>query len=759
MSQAVGYKMSDNANFRIIIIDDNPSIHMDFIKILKTESFEEIDNLGAELFGHAKQTASLPKFEISVASQGEEGVQRIKESLDQGKPFALAFVDIRMPPGLDGIETIKKIWEIDKNIQVVICTAYSDYSWEETISHLGKTDNLLILKKPFDNISVRQLASALTTKWQLSEKTRNYTEQLKEQVATRTLSLQKSLSLVKSTFESSSDGIIVVGDNGTITDYNNQLINMLQIPQAILDSNQESDFLDYVYQQLEQSEEFIAKMHELHVNKEEISIDVIKFKNGKIFECYSQPHKLDQETIGRILNFRDITKRAILEKELEYQATHDALTGLDNRVKLHEKMKIAIKNAEKTGSTFGVLFIDFDRFKLINDSLSHAVGDELLKSVSERLSSTIHPEDTLARLGGDEFVIILMDIPSNTILQARVGELIGIFQLPFNLGTREVVLTASIGVSVYPDDGETVDVLLRNADVAMYRAKAYKGNNFKLYAPEMNVESLAILDHETQMRQGLQRDEFFLCYQPQMDSVTGQITALEALIRWQHPTKGLLLPIDFIPLAEETGLIVPLGEWVLRMACAQNKAWQTAGHAPVRIAVNITEHQFQQYNLVEMVKSVLHDTKLDPRYLELELTENVILKNPAIIRVITELKNLGIVIAVDDFGTGYSSLSYLHKIPLDRLKIDGSFIQSIESNSGDEVVIRAIISMAQNLNLEVLVEGVETLDQVNFLKKYKCNDVQGYYFSKPLTKTEMEAYLDTYSPDLPLVGPTPETKK
>lgn len=611
-------------NFRIIIIDDNPSIHHDFIKILKTETSSRLESARQELFGMENPSAAegpLPSFEIDTASQGQEGVERIREAFQAGEPYALAFVDIRMPPGWNGIETIKHIWEIDKNIQVVICTAYSDYSWEETLMHLGRTDNLLILKKPFDNVSVRQLAFALTSKWRLAEETRHYLTDLQKQVTDRTFSLQKSL------------------------------------------------------------------------------------------------------------------------KELEFQANHDLLTGLANRAQLQDKMKQAIKTAEKEHSSFAVLFLDLDRFKLVNDSLSHQVGDELLTQVAERLQRSIQNNDTLARLGGDEFVIILSNVKDENDVAERVKSILGYFQKPFDIAGRHITMTTSIGIGIYPRDGDAVDILLRNADTAMYSGKAQKGNTYQFYTQKMSEKNLAILEQEAELRQAIEKEEFFLVYQPQFDLNKQKIVGVEALIRWQHPVKGTLLPLDFVPLAEETGLIVPIGEWVLRKACSQNKEWQEAGLSPLRVAVNVTAQQFKHYDLVAVVGRILEETRLDPKYLEIELTENVILSNHEIIKATVRLKKLGVIIAIDDFGTGYSSLSYLHKIPLDRLKIDGSFISHINSPEDDEVIIRAIIAMAKNLNLEVLAEGVETSDQLNFLKKYDCKDIQGFYFSTPLTSEKIKEYL------------------
>lgn len=733
--------MNEKSQFRIIVIDDNPAIHMDFIKILKTNPPSKLDDLSAGIFGEKNEKEYLPNFEIDVASQGQEGVKRIQEALLQGKRYSLAFVDIRMPPGWDGIETIKHIWELDKNIQIVICTAYSDYSWEETVAHLGKTDNLLILKKPFDNISIRQLACALTTKWQLAEDSRLYTAKLQQQVEDRTLSLQESLSLVKSTFESSSDGILVVNTNGEIVDYNQKIISMLEIPQAVLEMKNEEILLEHMKGKLASPNEFFDRMHELHVKLDEISVDTVKFNNGNIFECYSQPHKLNNQIIGRILAFRNITKRAELEQELLHQATHDSLTGLANRVKLLERLRLAIKISEQNQSQFAVLFLDFDRFKLVNDSLSHVIGDKLLQEAASRLQTVIRSEDTLARLGGDEFVIIYMNIEKAAHIENKARKLLALLQQPFDVGDRKVTLTASIGISLYPKDATGVDTLLRNSDTAMYRAKAQKGNNFQFYTQEMSAQSLAELDQEAELRQAIANNEFFLCYQPQIDLKNQALVAVEALIRWRHPQKGILLPMDFLALAEETGLIIPISEWVMRTACRQNKAWQDAGFPAIRVAVNIAAQQFKQINLVSTINNILQETELKPEYLELELTENVILSNSETIQTITELKKLGVNVAVDDFGTGYSSLSYLHKLPLDRLKIDGSFIQHIQSPTDDEVIIRAVIAMAKNLNLEILAEGVETKEQLNFLKRYNCGDVQGFYLSKPLSVEELEHFM------------------
>jgi len=734
--------MTDENAFRILVIDDSPNIHRDFIKILKTSSSSKLDKLSESLFGTTSDDNKyLPKFEIDLASQGQEGVKLVQKSIEQGRAYSLAFVDIRMPPGWDGIETIKKIWKLDKNIQIVICTAYSDYSWESTVSHLGKTDSLLILKKPFDNVSVRQLACALTTKWKLAEESRQYTAKLKQTVEDRTL----SLSLVKSTLESSSDGILVVNLDGMIIDYNQKIINMLEIPQSVIDTKIQDNLFDFLSKKITDPDKFFSHMKEMN-GLDEISIDMLNFKDGKILECYSQPHKLNNKTIGRILDFRDVTKRIRLEMELQHQATHDTLTGLANRVKLLDRLRVAIKTSEETDSKFAVLFLDLDRFKLVNDSMSHAAGDELLKTAADRLKTMIRTEDTLARLGGDEFVIIFMNIVKIENVENKIRQLLDVFSEPFEVNFRNVTLTASVGVSMYPKDGTSVNSLLRSADAAMYRAKATKGNAFEFYTVDMSMASLAELEQESGLRAAIANNEFFLCYQPQIDLSTEKLVAVEALIRWKHPEKGVLLPMDFIPLAEETGLINQIGLWVLRSACYQNKAWQDAGFPPMRVAVNVSSQQFMQQNLVSTIQSVLDETKLDPKYLELELTENVILSSPEIIKTVSELKNLGVSIAIDDFGTGYSSLSYLHRIPLDRLKIDGSFIRHIQSTTDDDAIIRAVIAIAQNLNLDVVAEGVETKAQLNFLKQLDCGDGQGYYFNKPLTSQELEEIMRNPKP-------------
>ncbi|MBI2792413.1 MAG: EAL domain-containing protein [Gammaproteobacteria bacterium] len=734
--------MNATNDLRILIIDDNPTIHQDFIKILTTPQISnELDKLDLELFDEKEANSIvLPYFKIDTATQGKEGVDRIEQALNEGNPYALAFVDVRMPPGWDGIETIKHIWQIDPNIQIVICTAFSDYSWEETVENLGMTDNLLILKKPFDNVTVRQLACALVKKWQLMQELKHRAEFLEKTVEQRTQSLQESLSLIRSTIESSTDGILIVSNLGKIVDYNASFLSMWNIPESAIQTKEDAILLEYVLDQLQSPEMFMKATNDIY-KTDEVSIDTLNFKDGRVFERYSQPHKLNGVSIGRVWSFRDITKRFYLEKKLEHQASHDALTDLPNRILLYDRIKHEISVSNRNKSKFGVLFLDIDRFKLINDSLGHNAGDQLLIEVANRLTTSLRASDTLARLGGDEFVLVISNINQDDHLFTIANKILELFKIPFMLGDRMLNISSSIGIALYPDDGDNPEVLLQNADLAMYRSKAQGMNQFQFYMKDLNEDSLKLLEIESEMRQALIKNEFFLTYQAQHDSFTGKVVATEALIRWNHPQRGVVLPMDFIPQAEISGLIVAIGEWVLKTACKQCKAWQDQGLGPVRIAINVASQQLKQSAFVETIQDALQESGLKPEYLEIEVTENIMLSSPDIVQIISKIRELGVKIALDDFGTGNSSLGYLRKASIDRLKIDKSFVSNIAANTNDEILIKSIIALAHSLNLDVVAEGVETVKQLNFLQHEECNDIQGYYFSKPLTTHDFEELL------------------
>jgi len=481
--------MEKAKDFRILIIDDNPAIHQDFIKILTSKrETPELDVLENELFGtpDKQEQTVLPQFQIDTASQGQEGVERIRQGIKKKIPYALAFVDVRMPPGWNGIETIKHIWALDPNIQIVICTAFSDYTWEETIQELGTSDNLLILKKPFDTIAVRQLASALTKKWQLMQEVSAHTEFLEKSVQERTDSLRNALSLTRATLESSADGILVVDKVGKIIDYNQHLIDMWKIPHSLIEKRDFKPTLDLILGQLANPHEFKPKISELFENNNQIYTVLLKLKNKRVFESYSQPHNLQGKIVGRVWSFRDVTKRISLEEKLEKQATHDSLTGLPNRLLFVDRIHQAISRTERTGKIFGVLFFDLDRFKLVNDSLSHKVGDKLLQAVAKRIFTAFRAEDTIARLGGDEFVMIVSDLDKDKSM-LNIGEkLTNLFKEPFKIEKRNIFITASIGISLYPQDGKTAEEILSNADLAMYRAKELGTNQFQFYTTGMN---------------------------------------------------------------------------------------------------------------------------------------------------------------------------------------------------------------------------------------------------------------------------------
>jgi diguanylate cyclase (GGDEF)-like protein len=442
--------------------------------------------------------------------------------------------------------------------------------------------------------------------------------------------------------------------------------------------------------------------------------------------------RLDRELLLRSMQYSIERKR--YQVQLEHQANYDALTGLPNRNLLHDRLKQSVY-AQRMPRAVAVVFIDLDHFKFVNDSLGHSIGDKLLQGMAHRLSTVLRDGDTVARLGGDEFVLILNDQSNEEMIYRAMQRITATLAEPIDVDGKELVVTCSAGISLYPQDGPDVDTLLKNADAAMYRAKEHGRNNFQFYTAEMNERVNERLALENALRRAIERKEFLLHYQQRVDLKTGAIVGAEALVRWLHPEWGVVRPARFIPLAEETGLIVPIGEFVLREACRQVRAWLDAGLKPGVVSVNLSARQFRQEGLVRLVSRVLEETGVDPSYLEMELTESTVMHSvEAAIATLQGLKSLGVSLSVDDFGTGYSSLAYLKNLPIDKLKIDRSFVRDIGNgdDGGEGILAQAIISLGHNLHLHVVAEGVETDAQVRFLRRHKCDEVQGFFYGEPV---------------------------
>ena len=601
-----------NSDFRILVIDDNVAIHEDYRKTLALREVadQHLLELESELFGDTRPEAETESFAIDCAFQGREGIEMAIRAKKEGRPYAVAFVDGRMPPGLDGIETIRELWQTCPDIQVVLCTAYSDYSWRDIQKMLGETDSLVILKKPFDTVEVVQLAHALTRKW-----------------------------------------------------------------------------------------------------------------------------ALDQEVQGR----------------LHKLAFYDGLTGLPNRTLFLDRLEMVLQMSKRHGQAGALLFLDVDHFKRVNDTLGHKVGDQLLREISQRMTACLratdtvarlHCQDVIARLGGDEFAIILpcLEQPDEaTTVALRLAQQLA---KPIDIADSQVALTSSIGITYFPEDGNDVETLLKNADLALFNAKHKRPNAVMFYQESMNEAVVKRLAMENHLRQAIEREELSLHYQPQISLTTGRMTGLEALLRWNSPALGMVPPLDFIPLAEENGMIVSIGEWVLRTACTQASAWMEQGLPLQRIAVNVSLQQLVHPEFLRTVSQILADTSLSPAQLELEITESMIMRDPAgVIGTLHELKGQGVQIAIDDFGTGYSSLGRLRDLPIDCLKIDRSFVRGISMGMSDEPILNAVMIMAAGMDLRVIAEGVETAEQFDFLRACHCPEVQGYLFSRPLNDADATRFL------------------
>ena len=547
--------------------------------------------------------------------------------------------------------------------------------------------------------------------------------------------LSASEALLNSVVNTAADGIMVIDETGRLEFVNAAVERMfgwrpleligrnfdsLLVPRAKAQGNSPSSGLDMnnLAQSVGVGREVKAKRRDETLFPMELTLGEMRV-DGKIkYACI----------------MRDVSERKSAEERIHQLAHYDKLTGLPNRALFSQLLEQALAEAKYSKKHVAVLFIDLDRFKLINDSLSHDAGDAVLKQVARRLTESQLKRNTIARFGGDEFVVLMRDCNIPTDAAEEAQRLLTAIAQPMPLEGQEYHLTASIGISASPSDGENAQTMLKNADIAMYRAKEHGKNNYQFYSAQMNLHSFERLVLERFLRHALEQDEFRVFYQPKIDLVSGRLTGMEALLRWMHPGMGMISPVKFIPLAEETGLIVPIGAWVLKAACAQNKIWAEQGLARLRVAVNLSARQFAQDDLHATILNVLEETGLDPELLELEITESVTMDNPEhAAELLRKLKALGIKLAIDDFGTGYSSLSYLKRFPIDNVKIDRSFIKDIPHDGDDVAITQAVIAMAHSLGLKVIAEGVESEEHVTFLRDHRCEEAQGYLFGAPMS--------------------------
>jgi diguanylate cyclase (GGDEF)-like protein len=463
-------------------------------------------------------------------------------------------------------------------------------------------------------------------------------------------------------------------------------------------------------------------------------------------------HNREGQPTGAVIVFRDVSAARAMVVQMTHSAEHDFLTGLPNRMLLNDRVNQAIVLAPRHNRKVGVLFLDLDGFKHINDSLGHPIGDKLLQSIAKRLVDCVRSSDTVSRQGGDEFVVLLSEMEQSEDAAISALRLLQAVADAHTIDQHDLHVTASIGVSVFPDDGKDAETLIKNADIAMYQAKENGRQSYQFFKPAMNVRAVERQSIEESLRRALERKEFSLHYQPKIDLRTGKISGAEALIRWTHPVRGPVSPAQFIPVAEDCGLILPIGQWVLREACKQARVWVDAGLPLATMAVNISSMEFRDDNFLESVFAALNETGLDPKSLELELTESVLMKRAeSAASVLKTLRERGVQIAVDDFGTGYSSLSYLRKFPIDALKIDQSFVRQISSTPDDTTIVTAVISMGRSLKLRVVAEGVETQEELAFLQARQCDEAQGYYFSRPVLPLQFARLLKSGIPESAVV--------
>lgn len=678
----------------------------------------------------------------------ESGRDALRCLLDQ--EFAVILLDVQMPE-MDGFETARLIRSRQRSERtpIIFVTAYvrGETDMLEGYS-LGAVDFIFT---PIIPEILRAKVSVFVELAQQIQAIKEHEEHLERLVERRTAALtaeiaerrqaEVSIRKLSSAMEKVADSIFITDSEGVIEYVNSAFVIITgyerneaigQSPRLIKSGSHDEKFYAQIWEALLRGEVYR-------------NVIVNRRKDGQLYhEAVTITPLTDPQ--GRITNYissgKDMSESIQAQERLHHLAHHDALTGLPNRMLFVERLKHALQRASHRKRAVAVMFLDMDRFKMVNDTLGHEAGDQLLQAMATRLKACVREGDTIARFGGDEFAGLLNDIASPEDVAPIVGKFLEALAPPFKIDGHELFIGGSIGVSLYPNDGVDPQTLMKNADTAMYSAKQRGGNSSEFYYAGMNENALARLGLETGLRHALDRQEFMVHYQPQIDLKSGQAIGFEALLRWERPDSGPVSPQEFIPVLEETGLIVPVGEWMLRTACEQHRAWRAAGQQPLRMAVNISSRQFEAWDLTHIVQRILQETAMPAELLELEITESILMKNTAQdMDALQALSRTGMRFAIDDFGTGYSSLTYLKRFPIDILKIDKAFVRDITDNADDAAIVGAIITMAHSLGIQTLAEGVETCEQVEFLRRQGCDLAQGYYFSQPLPAGEVAQFL------------------
>jgi diguanylate cyclase (GGDEF)-like protein/PAS domain S-box-containing protein len=740
------------SRFRILLADDEPRVLEEYEQILGGADVEGgdrqlLNELEADLFGDDSSDLPVESFDLTLCRQSHEVIAAVEQSLREDRPFAVAFIDFRMPPGADGAVTAERIRKLDHRINIVFVTAYSDIGLADIVARVPPPDKLLYCNKPLHASELRHFAHALSAKWS-TERFLQATQERLEQIVNSTP--------------------VIVYCREAMPDYRATFVSR--------NVQQQFGYDERAF--LEEATPWFGRVHREDLSRVHQAIEGLptegemaaeyrfQLKDGS-YRWVSDRVKLLRDALGQpkqlIGCLIDITERRRSEDRIRHLAYFDGLTGLPNRVLMRDLLDHALASAARHKRSLAVLFLDLDQFKRINDTLGHDVGDKLLRAVSKRLLSCIRRSDslfqewmksgggnlagseTISRLGGDEFVIILSEIKDASDAANVADRIAGALNSPIAVDNDEISISASIGISVYPDDAEDVESLLKHADTAMYHAKEEGRNCYAFFSGAINERATRRFTIEANLRKAMERGELSLFYQPRIDLRAKRVIGMEALLRWRSPDGHWIAPAEFVPVAEETGLILAIGEWVFDEACRQNAAWSKAGLPMLTVSINLSPVQFKKKGFVKQISDTLSKYGLEPGLLEVEFTESLLIDDtPRSRNIVSDLQGIGVKISIDDFGTGYSSLSYLKNFTFNALKLDQSLIQDVCHSSNDAAIVQATVGLAHNLGLRVVAEGVEEQVQLDFLVQNECDEAQGYFFAPPLDDQAFAQWCQDY---------------